>query len=198
LGTEWFHSLRHLSWPERVLAALFQSVTLRTAGFNTVSFAEFSNLSLAIGCLVMFVGAAPGGTGGGIKVTTLAALFASFRAELRGDADARLFDRRLNDASVRRAVAVAFVAAGVLTVIVLTLFAVERADPLRLVFEAFSAFATVGVTAGVTETLSTTGKLIIIATMLIGRVGPLTLALAATERSVRGKVQRAQERVLIG
>lgn len=198
LGSEWFHSLRHLSWPERVLAALFQSVTLRTAGFNTVSFAEFSSLSLAICCLVMFVGAAPGGTGGGIKVTTLAALFAAFRAELKGDADAHLFDRRLNETSVRRAVAVAFISAGVVMLIILALFAAEGAPPLHLVFEAVSAFTTTGVTAAVTETLSTSGKLIIIASMLVGRVGPLTLALAATTRSERGRVQRAQERVLIG
>ncbi len=198
LGSEWFHSLRHLSWPERVLAALFQSVALRSAGFNTVSIAEFGNLSLAVACLVMFVGAAPGGTGGGIKVTTVAALYATFRAELRGEPDAHLFDRRLNEGSVRRAVAVTFIAASVLISIILLMLAVEPENPLAVTFEAVSAFSTAGLTASVTETLSPAGKLIIIATMLIGRVGPLTLALAATERSERGKVQRAQERVLIG
>ncbi len=196
--SEWSHSLRHLTWPERVLGGLFQSVTLRSGGFNTVEFANFSSLSLAICCLVMFVGAAPGGTGGGIKVTTLAVLFAAFRAELRSEHAAHLLDRRLSETSVRRAVAVAFVSAVALTVIILALLGVEDKDPLALVFEAVSAFATVGASASVTDQLSTTGRLIIIVTMLVGRVGPLTIALAATKRGEPGKIQRAQERVLIG
>jgi trk system potassium uptake protein TrkH len=199
LGLEWRHSLSHLNWPERALAALFQSVTLRTAGFNTVSFADFSSVSLALCCLVMFVGAAPGGTGGGIKVTTVSVLFATFRAELRGQPEAVLLDRRLGDPTVRRAVAVACVAAMVLTVIILALLFFEPHEPLKLVFEAVSAFTTAGIAINVTENLSMPGRLIIALTMLIGRVGPLTLALAATERvQARRKVQLAQERLLIG
>ncbi len=196
--TEWQGAFGHLSWPKRVLAALFQSVTLRTAGFNTVDFAHFSSASLMVCCLFMFIGASPGGTGGGVKTTTFAVLFAAFRAELRGGADPSLLDRRLPESTVRRAVAVGFVAAVLLTGLVLALLLTEEHPPLSVLFEAVSAFGTVGLSTGITADISKAGKLVLILTMLIGRVGPLTLALAASERATRVSHQRPQERVLIG
>jgi trk system potassium uptake protein TrkH len=198
LALEWSHSLAHLSWPDRALAALFQSVVLRTAGFNTVSIADFSPAALALGCLVMFVGASPGSCGGGVKVTTLAVLFAAFRAELRGSPEPHLLDRRLSEATIRRAIAVAFVSALVLTLLVFVMLVVEPHEPLRLVFEVVGAFSTAGLNTNLTPMLSSTGKLLLALTMLIGRVGPLTLALAATQRVARAHYHRPQERVLIG
>jgi trk system potassium uptake protein TrkH len=197
-AVEWNHSLRGQRWDIKLLAALFQSIALRTAGFNTIDFSAASHAGLMIAVMVMFVGASPGGTGGGIKTTTFAVLLATFRAELRGRDDPFLFDRRLPAATVRRAIAVSFVAAAVVTCTVFALLLIEQADPLRVVFEAVSAFATVGYSANLTASLSSPGKLIIIVTMLIGRIGPLTVALAASERGERAHHRPPKERVLIG
>ena len=197
-SVEWNRSLAGQRWDVKVLAALFQSVALRTAGFNTIDFGAVSHAALMVGSMVMFVGASPGGTGGGIKTTTFAVLLATFRAELRGSDDACMFDRRLPLATVRRAIAMTFVAVAVLTCVIFALFVVEPAEPLDLVFEAVSAFATVGFSANLTPSLSGPGKAIIIATMLIGRIGPLTVALAASERAERAHHHPPTERVLIG
>lgn len=195
---EWNHSLAHLSWPERGLAALFHSVSLRSAGFSSVDFAHFTPVALALAAIVIFIGACPGGTGGGIKVTTFAVLLASFRAELKGETEAVLLDRRLPESTIQRAIAVVFVSAILLSAIVLILLFTEQKPPLELVFEAVSAFGTAGLSTGITTSLSPMGKLTVALTMLIGRIGPLTLALAATERGTRRRVHSAQERVLIG
>lgn len=197
-AVEWNHSLRGERWDVKLLAALFQSVALRTAGFNTIDIGAVSHAGLMVGIMVMFVGASPGGTGGGIKTTTFAVLLSTFRAELRGNDDPLLFDRRLPSSTVRRAIAVSFVAAAVLTCVVFALLLTEQTEPLPLVFEAVSAFATVGFSANLTPTLSGPGKLIIIVTMLIGRIGPLTVALAASERGERARHHLPKERVLIG
>lgn len=197
-AVEWQHSLQGLRWHVKLLAALFQAVALRTAGFNTIDFGAVSAAGLMVSLMAMFVGASPGGTGGGIKTTTFAVLLATFRAELRGGDDPRLFDRRLPGATVRRAIAVSFVASAVLTGTVFGLFLSEDAAPLAVIFEAVSAFATVGFSANLTAALSSSGKLLIIVTMLVGRIGPLTVALAASERAERSHHHLAQERVLIG
>jgi len=195
---EWNGAFAHRPWPERTFSALFSSVTLRTAGFHTLDFSLFSNAGLMLCMMIMFVGAAPGGTGGGIKVTTFAVLVATLRAELRGSDEPTLFDRRLPPSTVRRAISVAFVAVIVLTFVVLLLLMLEPADPLRLTFEAVSAFSTVGLSTNLTPSLGTAGKIIIIVTMLIGRVGPLTVAVAASDRVQRAHHRRPHERVLIG
>jgi trk system potassium uptake protein TrkH len=198
LAIEWRASLQGLPWHERAFAALFQSVTLRTAGFNTVDFRLFSDAGLMIAMMFMFVGASPGGTGGGVKVTTFAVLFATLRAELRNEPEPHLLDRRVPPGTVRRAISVAFVAVVVVTFSVLGLLLSEHEDAMRLAFEAVSAFGTVGLSVGLTPSLSSAGKLIIIVTMLIGRVGPLTVALATAERAHRAHHLRPHERVLIG
>lgn len=195
---EWNAALAGLRWEERLFGALFQAVTLRTAGFNTVDFATFSSAGLMLCMLFMIVGASPGGTGGGVKVTTLAVLFATLRAELRGHDEPSLFDRRLPPGTVRRAIAVACVSVAALTVVLFLLLLCERAAPLRLAFEAVSAFGTVGLSTNLTPELGSAGKIIIIVTMLVGRVGPLTLALAVSRHRARTYYLRPHERVLIG
>ncbi len=195
---EWSQGLAALPRYERPFGALFHSVILRSSGFNTVDIGSFSSAGLMLCMMFMFVGGSPGGTGGGIKITTFAVLFATLRAELRGHDEPSLFDRRLPAGTVRRAISVAFVAVVVLTLSVFLLLLCENADALRLAFEAVSAFGTVGLSTNLTPTLGSRGKLIIIATMLIGRVGPLTVALAASERGKRAHHLRPQERVLIG
>lgn len=183
---------------EKVLTSLFQSVTARTAGFNTLPIGELSASTLMVLCLVMFIGASPGSTGGGVKTTTIAVLFSTFRAELAGRESPTLLDRRINAGLTQRAVGVFFLSIVIVSLMVLLLLIIEPQEPLDLAFEAFSAFATVGLSTGVTGELSEGGKLVVILTMFVGRTGPMTLALAlAARRRSRGP-RLAEEMVTIG
>lgn len=196
---EWERSLAHLSWPDKLLASLFQSVSARTAGFNTVDFGSMRSATLLVFGVAMFIGASPGSTGGGIKTTTFAALVAMLRAVVLGQRKPRLFDRTLSDGLAQRAVAVTVMSAAIVVVLGFVLLALEGHAPERLVFEALSAFGTAGLSTGITPGLTATGKLVVSFTMLAGRIGPLTMALAfAGRRRAEPRLEAPQERVLIG
>jgi len=197
LFLEWGGALGHLNWFERVLAALFQSASCRTAGFNVIDLGIMQPATLMLTCVAMFIGACPGSCGGGIKTTTLAVLFAVMRSELNGRA-AQLLDRTLPLAIMRKAIGVVFVSAALLSVAIFLLLLLEPHAPLELAFEAFSAFSTTGLSTGVTPKLGLGGKVLILLTMFVGRIGPLTLALAISGRTVAPPVQLPHERVLIG
>lgn len=182
---------------ERLNAAVFQSVSARTAGFNVVDLGKMRPASILLTCFAMFVGAGSGSIAGGIKVTTLAVLFAAFRGELRGQRP-RLFDRAIPDAVVRRAMGVAFLATLLVLVVMFVLLLVEKKEPLALLFETVSAFSTSGLSTGITPDLSAIAKLILSATMLIGRIGPLTVAVALSSRVRATNYQLPEERVMIG
>lgn len=182
----------------RLLAALFASVNTRTAGFNTVDIAVMRDATLLVMCVLMFIGGSPASTAGGIKTTTFAAVVAALRAELRGR-DPELSGRALVPEVLRKAIAVLVMMLGVLLVITLLLTLTESQPFLRLAFEATSALATVGLSTGVTGSLSVAGKLIITAAMFLGRVGPFTIALAVGEKAT--SVQRyrlAREELPVG
>ncbi len=179
LVLEWNHSLAGLSLGERLWASLFQSVTLRTAGFNSVDFAGLGTPMLLLSLVMMFIGGSPGGTAGGVKTTTVAVLALTFRALLRNRADVELMGRSVPVATVYRASAVGLICFGLLFGLAFLLFAAEPHLPFRdVLFEAVSAFGTVGLSTGVTPQLSTLGKLVVCAQMFVGRIGPFTLALA--------------------
>lgn len=190
-------SFTELGVIERLNAALFHSVSARTAGFNVVDVGKMRPASLLLTCLAMFVGAGSGSIAGGIKVTTLAVLFSAFRGELRGQS-ARLFDRTIPDAVVRRAMGVAFLATLVVVVVVFVLLLVEKHEPLAILFETVSAFSTTGLSTGITPQLGAAAKLVLSATMLIGRIGPLTAAIALSSRARATHYQLPEERVMIG
>ncbi len=190
-------SFRNMSFADRLNAATFQSACARTSGFNLVEVTAMRPATLLLTCFAMFVGADPGSTAGGIKTTTLAVLFASYRGELRGQRP-RLFDRTIPDAVVRRAVGVAFLSTVLIGAVVFLLSIVEPFDTLALFFEATSAFSTTGLSTGITPGLSIAGKLLISFTMLFGRVGPLTVALALSARARAAAVELPEERVMIG
>ncbi|MBL9027345.1 MAG: TrkH family potassium uptake protein [Myxococcales bacterium] len=190
-------SFRELSIPGKVNAAVFQSACARTSGFNVVDVAAMRPATLLLTCFAMFVGADPGSTAGGIKTTTLAVLFASYRAELRGRKPT-LFDRTIPEAVVRRAVGVAFISTAVICAVLFVLTVIERFDTLALFFEVTSAFSTTGISTGITPGLSVTSKLLLVLTMLFGRVGPLTVALALSGRQRRVALEFPEERVMIG
>jgi trk system potassium uptake protein TrkH len=207
LTLEWNKSMAGLSLPAKVLSAFFQSVTTRTAGFNTLHFGKMANVTLLFTILFMFIGAASGSTGGGIKVNTLGVLFALSRSRLRGEEATSIFRRTLTAETVGRAISVFVVAVIVIYAATMALTVSElgttiheesRGLFLELLFEVVSAFGTVGLSVGITSQLSTLGKLILVVVMFVGRLGPLSIAVALSGREPRSKIQYAEENVMIG
>jgi trk system potassium uptake protein TrkH len=192
------HAMGHLGLGQRMLGALFQSVTARTAGFNTLDVGGLRPPTLLLLCLAMFIGASPGSTGGGVKTTTVAALFATLRMVSTGAPQPRLFDRALPEPTVRRAMAVASLSGLLVAVFAFALLLLEGHDPLRVLFETVSAFGTVGLSTGITGELSTAGRLVIVIVMILGRVGPLTLAFALASRAQSVRLRLPEERLPIG
>jgi trk system potassium uptake protein TrkH len=207
LALEWDNVLRGLPPGERVLAAWFQSVTPRTAGFNTIDFGRVSSGTLFFTIFLMFVGASPGSTGGGIKTTTFGLLVALVVARWRGHGRATVFHRTVPHAVMDRALALALLAWALVSVAIGLLVATEThgvpagdAEPrfVALMFEAVSAFGTVGLSTGITPQLAAGSKLVLSALMFAGRVGPLTLVLAIGPRQQRGRYRYAEENVMVG
>ena len=189
---------------DKATASLFQAVTARTAGFNTVSISRFAPASLMILMLLMFIGASPGSTGGGIKTCTFAIIMASVWTMSKNRDKVFMFGRTLPKTIVRRAILI-FVLALAWIFLATLLFAVFEKDNLgpgniitRSLFEVTSAFGTVGLTTGITPHLSTIGKIIIILTMFTGRIGPLTLALAVAIKEEKIDYSYPEERVMVG
>ena len=190
-----------------ILISLFQSVTARTCGFNTIDLGTVTNATLYMMILLMFVGASPGSTGGGIKTSTLGVLVAMARSRFLGEAGVKVFHRTIPYETVSRALVVLVLAFTLVTFAVLALAFVEIGDTpyalspthfIELFFEVVSAFGTVGLSTGITPHLSDLGKLILILVMFVGRVGPLTVATAVGRRSPRGKFRYAEENVMVG
>ena len=176
-GLEWGRSLAGMAAGDRALNALFQSVTCRTAGFNSIDLGALHPATVLLMMLLMFVGASPGGTGGGIKTTTLVVLLSAIPAAARGRPEVVLFRRRIAVATVYRSAVIAVVAASVVSVAAMMLLASQSGSLATILFEAVSAFGTVGLSLGATALLDGFGKVVVIVTMLAGRVGPLALAL---------------------
>lgn len=194
---EWRASLSPLPYLDRVAAAAFQSVVTRSAGFSVVDLGAMLPATLLLTCGAMFIGAGPGSTGGGIKVTTLVALFAGLRAELTGRAP-HLLNRSLPELVIRKAMGVAFLSSSIVVFGFFLLLLSEEHPPLALAFEAVSAFSTTGMSTGITASLSVPGKLLVTLLMFAGRIGPLTLALALSAKAETRGFELPQERVLIG
>ncbi len=198
--SEYIHALNGMSLFEQIQVSLFQSITTRTAGFNTLPLNDLHPHSLYLFCLIMFIGASPGSTGGGIKTTTFAILFQSVKATLKGKERVEFFDRTVPNAVVVRATAIIIISLMIVSFFILLMMRIETEhDFLSLFFEMVSAFATVGLSLGVTPYLTAAGKLCLIVLMFIGRVGPLTLALAiGRNRKAEGKIEYPDGRILIG
>ena len=196
---EYDNSFEHLSIPAKIMAAYFQSVSTRTAGFNTVPFGDMRNASYFLMMILMFIGASPGGTGGGIKTTTFAVLFLTVAATMGNNERIEAFKKTIPLKIVRDAIAVAFLALGAVCLFAFLLFLTEEGKPvIDVLFEVFSAFGTVGLSAGITSSLSGVGKFLITILMFIGRVGPLTVVLALGQRFRAGTYTYPEGRVMIG
>lgn len=197
LALEWTHGFSGLRYRERVFAAVFQSASARTAGFNVVDLSSLLPASLVLTCAAMLIGAGSGSTAGGIKVTTAAALYSGLRAELSGNPPS-LMNRRLPDQVIRKAIAVGVLSSIILVLAFFLLLLVEAHPPLDVLFEVVSAFSTTGLSTGITPKLSLAGKLAIVLMMFIGRIGPLTLALAVSSKGPERLLGLPNEPVLIG
>lgn len=196
-GLEWGGGLDGLSTTDRVVNALFQSVTARTAGFNSIAVDSFHPATVLTMMVLMFIGASPGGTGGGIKTTTAVVLLAAIPALARRRADLVLFRRRLPLSTVYRAAAIAVIGLGSVLLSACILMATQEGPFESLLFEAVSAFGTVGLSLGATASLDGFGKVVVALAMLAGRVGPLTLALLLGQaRETRLSYPRA--RIMVG
>ena len=184
---------------QQIQAALFQSVTTRTAGFATVPQENLSNAGSLISICLMIVGGSPVGTAGGIKTVTVAVLAVSAFSTITGRQETTLFGRRLADGAVRKAVAVVGMFAAILFLSTLLLCTVTDAPFLDIVYETTSATATVGLTRALTPLLNTAGKVIIIATMYLGRIGPISLAIAlGTRKKGINSVKNPIEDISVG
>ncbi|WP_328814036.1 TrkH family potassium uptake protein [Rhodococcus sp. NBC_00297] len=187
LVLEWSNTLSERGIGGKLLVAAFQGIMPRTAGFNSIDYADADNATLLVTDVLMFIGGGSGGTAGGIKVTTFAILLFVIIAEVRGDRSVTIFDRRIDSRVQRQSLTVALVGVALVMVPVVVLLAATPFDLDVLLFEVVSAFATVGLSTGITAQLPGWGQLILVVLMYLGRIGSITLvsALAARERDRR-------------
>jgi trk system potassium uptake protein TrkH len=204
---EFPNTLRPLDWPAKILVSFFQSVTPRTAGFNTVPFDQLTNGTLFFVIMLMFIGGSSGSCAGGVKTSTFAVLVGLAWARFRDQQEVNLLRRRIPESVVSKSVSVTLFAMLVIMFITFLLLASERGGIsqqqsrgqfIQILFETVSAFGTVGLSTGITPALSDFGKLAITLVMFLGRVGPLTVALAVTKAVSRRRYKYASETFLVG
>lgn len=199
-AVEWSNpaTLGPMDWPAKLLAGFFQSVQTRTAGFNSIDIGAMDSASLLGMDVLMFIGGGPAGTAGGIKITTFAVLFFILVAEIRGDSVVNVFGKRLSRAVHRQAITLVLLAVFVVAVSTAALMLLTDIGLDALLFESVSAFATVGLSTGITAGLPAAGQLILILLMFIGRLGPITFASALALRERPATYELPKERPIIG
>ena len=193
-------TLGPLSFPVKLQAALFQSVTLRTAGFATISQKGLYNSTAFISLILMFIGGSPVGTAGGIKTTTAATLFVATWSTIKGRDYTSVFRRKLNPATVRKALSVAFISLLITLIALIVMLTFCEGDFMDLSFEVFSAIGTVGLTRNITFGLNNIGRVIIIVCMYLGRTGPISLVIALNNISnkTKGSIEYSEESITVG
>ena len=192
-------TIGEMSLWDKIQISLFQSVTTRTAGFASVPQQDLTNGSSILCLLLMFIGGSPVGTAGGIKTVTFAVLVVSALATIQNKNETTLFQRNIPRQAINKAVAVTAMSFGIAFISTLLLSAVTDADSLDILFETVSATATVGLSRNLTAQLTEAGKVIIIATMYLGRVGPISLALALNSRKkIQNIITNPTEEISVG
>ncbi len=205
LLTEAFHyeGLWSLDWGERLLSAFFLSVSSRTAGFNTLDISLLSESTLFLLTLLMFVGASPGGTGGGIKTTTFAVISTAVLSFVRGKPEVVIFKRRVSDNQIRKAMVILSLAALYIASVNLLIDRLEEKDFLATFFEVISAFSTVGLSVGSPQGLSFSAefsdlsKVLIALSMIVGRVGVLSFTIALVGRQEGSSLRHVEGKILL-
>ena len=184
---------------DKLQVSLFQSITTRTAGFATIPQENLTNASSMISLLLMFIGGSPVGTAGGVKTVTIAVLLCSAYATITNKDDVELFNRTISPQAVKKSVAVVATSFCICFTSTVLLSAVCNADILDIIYETVSATATVGLSRNLTSTLNIWGKLIIIATMYLGRVGPISLVIAFTTKNQKTNIiKNPTEEISVG
>lgn len=191
-------TLGALDAPGRLLAGFFHSVMPRTAGFNAIDYGQVEDSTLLVTCLLMFIGGGSAGTAGGIKVTTFLLLFWVIWAEVRGERDVTAHGRRIAERTIRQALTVALLAVGTISTATLLLSALTDLTLDAIFFEVVSAFATVGLSTGITGSLPDSAQLVLVALMFLGRLGPITLVSALALRDRDNLYRLPEGRPLIG
>jgi len=192
-------TLKPLSMAGKILGSFYQSVTPRTAGSNTLNIGDLTQTTLFLIIFLMFIGASPGSTGGGIKTTTFAILMGAVKAQIRGREDVTFFGRRMDYTIIYKSLTVTLIALFLIIFVTMVLTITEPGkDFLMLFFEAVSAFATVGLSMGLTPELSPLGKILITFTMFAGRIGPMTLAFAVAKKRKEDHYRYPAGKVMIG
>ncbi|MCG7410529.1 TrkH family potassium uptake protein [Paenibacillus sp. ACRRX] len=192
------HTYGQLNGWQKIWASFFQSVSPRTAGANTVDIGAMRQASQFFMVILMFIGASPGSTGGGIKTTTFTILIGAVFAMMRGKEDIVMFRCRLAKDRIFKAVTLTLLALGLVLFVSMILSTTEDRQFLAILFETTSAFGTVGLTMGITTSLSDVGKLLIALTMFAGRLGPITLAYALGPKAERELYRHPEGKITIG
>ncbi|MBO5069798.1 MAG: potassium transporter KtrB [Roseburia sp.] len=192
-------TIGEMSFPNKLLASFFQSVTTRTAGFATIPQEHLTNASAFVSLLLMFIGGSPVGTAGGVKTVTMAVLVCSAVASIRNREDTVLFGRSISRRSISKAVAVTVTSFAIMFTSTILLAAVTDVASLDILYETVSAAATVGLSRNLTSSLNLAGKIVIIITMYLGRVGPISLAVAlGSKKESQNIVKNPTEEISIG
>ncbi len=198
--SEFLHAFDRYSLIDKLMLSFFHSVTTRTAGFNTIAMNSFQMHSLYFMALFMFIGASPGSTGGGIKTSTFAILIQSIRSTLKGTSRVEVFERTVPTSMVIRAMAITIISLIIASFFILVLMRLEPEHSfMSIFFEVVSAFATTGLSLGITPYLTGVSKLVLVLVMFIGRVGPLTMALAiGKQKTELSELDYPEGRIMIG
>ncbi|MBQ7889359.1 MAG: potassium uptake protein [Erysipelotrichaceae bacterium] len=192
-------TIKNLSLFDKVQVSFFQSITTRTAGFATIPQQNLTNSSAIISMILMFIGGSPAGTAGGIKTITIAVLLISALATIQNREHVEVFDRTLSKHAVNKSVAVVSVSFSIMMVSTLLLSSCMHADLLDILYETVSATATVGLTRNLTPSLNMMGKIVIIVTMYLGRVGPISLLVAFNaKKDKKNVIKNPIEEISIG
>ena len=191
-------TLANLSYADQWLASMFQAVTPRTAGFNTLPLEKLEDSSLFLMVILMIIGASPASTGGGIKTTTLAVILMSAWAVLRGRNDIVIFERRISKKAVNKAFTILVLTLILISSVTMVISAIEEMPIIQVLFEVASAFGTVGLSTGITRDLTDTSKLLLICTMYAGRVGVLTFAMLLMQKPQPDKIKYPEVKIIVG
>ncbi|MFP4021523.1 MAG: TrkH family potassium uptake protein [Halanaerobium sp.] len=195
---EYNNTFNGLPLLDKTLGAMFLSVTPRTAGFNTVPTGALKQSSLFLIIILMFIGASPGSTGGGIKTTTFSVILVTMKNMITGKEDMEIYNRRFERQIIYKALTITMLAAALIILVTTLLLIIEDLQFIDALFETVSAFGTVGLSTGITGQLSKISRVLITITMFAGRVGPLTLAVAIGEKQRKGTYHYPTEKVMVG
>lgn len=195
---EYDNAFADMPVPQKILAALFQSVTTRTAGFETVPMSTLSEPGNILTDVLMFIGGSPGSTAGGIKTTTIAVILLSTISYAQKDHDVTIFHYKIDEDMVRRASSIAFIYFTLIFISTLIISAIEPYSIQQVVFEVISAVGTVGLTMGITPSLSIVSQIVLIVLMYAGRLGALSFILILTRKNAPVLISRPTGKIMIG